>query len=152
MGTHRSATWWKIELTDGGKRVWWFPNPAKLVRCWRLHEVITFHDIRFQVIYYRYLPDKFRFSAFLRKIKAVTFIELVERHWSLWVIFLLLAVRRVRMDSGIVERPLPTVHERWGDLELMSTIDLLARTLKRVGGASLLPFAQPMEVRKCIRW
>lgn len=67
---------------------WWFPNVKKLVRYIRLHEIITFHDIRFQFIYYRNLPEDFRFSSFLRKIKSITFIHLVESHWSHYVIFL----------------------------------------------------------------
>lgn len=67
---------------------WWFPNVRKLIRYMRLHEVITFHDIRFQFIYYRNLPEDFRFSSFLRKIKSITYIDLVESHWSHYVIFL----------------------------------------------------------------
>lgn len=67
---------------------WWFPNIAKLFRYMGLHEIITFHDIRFQFIYYRDLPEDFRFSSFLRKIKSITFIDLVESHWSHYLIFL----------------------------------------------------------------
>eukprot|EP00178_Gracilaria_changii_P001142 TRINITY_DN1161_c1_g1_i1.p1 TRINITY_DN1161_c1_g1~~TRINITY_DN1161_c1_g1_i1.p1 ORF type:complete len:939 (+),score=138.70 TRINITY_DN1161_c1_g1_i1:423-3239(+) len=71
---------------------WWFPNFKKLLEYWRLHELMAFHDIRFQVIYYRNLPEHFRFASFLRRIKAATFLELVDTHWSLWVILLVLVL------------------------------------------------------------
>ncbi|CAN8065906.1 unnamed protein product [Agarophyton chilense] len=83
---------------------WWFPNFKKLFQYWDLHELMAFHDIRFQVIYYRNLPEHFRFASFLRRIKASTFLELVETHWSLWVILLVLVladiVRRYITRSG----------------------------------------------------
>lgn len=69
---------------------WWVPDVKKLIRYMNLHEIITFHDIRFQFIYYRNLPEDFRFSSFLRKIKSITYIELVESHWSHYVIFLII--------------------------------------------------------------
>lgn len=68
--------------------LWWFPNVFTLTKYIHLHEIMAFHDIRFQFIYYRNLPDQFRFSSFLRKIKSVTFTDLVESHWSLYAIFL----------------------------------------------------------------
>lgn len=72
--------------------LWWFPNFGKLYSYMQLHEVMAFHDIRFQFIYYRDLPEHFRFSSFLRKIKAITFVDLVESHWSLYAIFLLVVL------------------------------------------------------------
>lgn len=81
---HRSALWRGVR--------WWFPNFKDLWRYWQLHEMMAFHDIRFQFIYYRNLPEHFRFSSFLRRIKALTFTHLVESHWSLWIIFLVLVV------------------------------------------------------------
>lgn len=71
---------------------WWFPNIVQLLNYIHMHEVMAFHDIRFQFIYYRNLPEDFRFSSFLRKIKSITFIELVESHWSLYLIFLLIVL------------------------------------------------------------
>ncbi|KAI0567735.1 hypothetical protein FGB62_1g335 [Gracilaria domingensis] len=71
---------------------WWFPNFKKVIKYWDLHELMAFHDIRFQVIYYRNLPEHFRFATFLRRIKAATFLELVDTHWSLWVILLVLVL------------------------------------------------------------
>lgn len=79
--TRRSDAPWRYVL-------WWFPNFMKLRRYLDLHDLMAFHDIRFQFIYYRNLPEHFRFSSFLRKIKSATFIELVEAHWSLSIIFL----------------------------------------------------------------
>lgn len=83
---------------------WWFPNIVQLFRYIHMHEVVAFHDIRFQFIYYRNLPEDFRFSSFLRKIKSITFIELVESHWSLYLIFLAIVLgdilrRNVTYDS-----------------------------------------------------
>lgn len=80
----------QIESSPGilGRMLWWFPNIGKLFRYRKLHEIIAFHDIRFQFVYYRNLPEHFRFSSFLRKIKSITFIHLVESHWSHYVIFL----------------------------------------------------------------
>lgn len=71
---------------------WWFPNIKNLFRYWDLHELMAFHDIRFQVIYYRNLPEHFRFASFLRKIKSASFLELVETHWSLYAILLVLVL------------------------------------------------------------
>jgi len=84
---------------------WWFPKVTKPYKYWKLHEVMAFHDIRFQFIYYRNLPMDFRFSSFLRKIKANTFIELVEIHWTHFLFMLgitLLDIARVvsRVDFG----------------------------------------------------
>lgn len=81
---HRGALWRVFR--------WWFPSFKDLWRYWELHEMMAFHDIRFQFIYYRNLPEHFRFSSFLRRIKALTFTHLVESHWSLWIIFLVLVV------------------------------------------------------------
>lgn len=80
---------------------WWFPKISRPLRYSKLHEIMAFHDIRFQFIYYRNLPSDFRFSSFLRKIKSHTFIELVEIHWSHFLFFLgfvLLDIARV--ESG----------------------------------------------------
>lgn len=77
---HRSTAWRKFQ--------WWFPDVGTLRRYWKLHELMAFHDIRFQFIFYRNLPEGFRFSSFLRRIKASTILHLVESHWSLYVILL----------------------------------------------------------------
>lgn len=71
---------------------WWFPNLPLLLNYGSLHEMMAFHDIRFQFIFYRNLPEHFRFSSFLRKIKAVSFIELIESHWTLYAIFLVVVL------------------------------------------------------------
>lgn len=81
---HHGPLWRRVQ--------WWLPDPRTLVRYWRLHEIMAFHDIRFQFLYYRDLPEDFNFSAYLRKIKAVIFIDLVDAHWSLWMIFLVVVV------------------------------------------------------------
>lgn len=72
--------------------IWWFPNVKQLLTYIHMHDIMAFHDIRFQFIYYRNLPEDFRFSSFLRKIKAITFIDLVESHWSLYCIFLVIVL------------------------------------------------------------
>lgn len=72
--------------------LWWLPDPRRMYRYWRIHEIMTFHDIRFQFLYYRDLPEDFNFSGYLRKIKAVIFIDLVQAHWSLWLLFLLIVL------------------------------------------------------------
>ncbi|CDF33569.1 unnamed protein product [Chondrus crispus] len=77
---HRGPYWRNFQ--------WWFPHFPDLWQYWQLHEMMAFHDIRFQFIFYRNLPEHFRFSSFLRRIKSVTFVELVESHWSLYVILL----------------------------------------------------------------
>eukprot|EP00177_Eucheuma_denticulatum_P007909 GFKZ01014404.1.p1 GENE.GFKZ01014404.1~~GFKZ01014404.1.p1 ORF type:complete len:927 (+),score=144.86 GFKZ01014404.1:795-3575(+) len=77
---HRSTAWRNVQ--------WWFPDFGTLRRYWKLHELMAFHDIRFQFIFYRNLPEGFRFSSFLRRIKASTILHLVESHWSLYVILL----------------------------------------------------------------
>lgn len=77
---HRGPYWRNFQ--------WWFPHFPDLWQYWQLHEMMAFHDIRFQFIFYRNLPEHFRFSSFLRRIKSVTFVELVESHWSLYLILL----------------------------------------------------------------
>jgi Mlo family len=81
---HHGPLWRRLQ--------WWLPDPRTLVRYWRLHEIMAFHDIRFQFLYYRDLPEDFNFSAYLRKVKAVIFIDLVDAHWSLWMVFLFFVV------------------------------------------------------------
>jgi Mlo family len=78
---------------------WWFPRVQTLLRYWHLHEIMAFHDIRFQFLFYRALPEDFNFSAYLRKVKAVTFIDLVDAHWSLWLCFLVIVLIDVARRS-----------------------------------------------------
>lgn len=79
---HRSLVWrWFL---------WWRGDVRRLQRYHDAHTVMNFHDIRFQFIYYRKLPAEFNFSAYLRKIKSSTFIELVEPHWTIWAVILTL--------------------------------------------------------------
>jgi Mlo family len=95
-----AGIWWR-------NAQWWLPNPRALLRHWRLHEVMAFHDIRFQFLFYRDLPEDFNFSSYLRKVKAVTFIELVDAHWSLWLVLLVIVlsdiVRRQFWNSAVFE-------------------------------------------------
>eukprot|EP00171_Calliarthron_tuberculosum_P014335 IDg14335t1 len=77
---HKSPVWRYIG--------WWLPRPDRAFRYNKIHEIMAFHDIRFQFIYYRNLKPDFRFSKFLRKIKSATFIELVEIHPLNWIILL----------------------------------------------------------------
>lgn len=69
--------------------LWWEPNLALPFRLWRLHEVMTFHDIRFQFIHFYKLPYEFRYSQFLRTAKSAVFVELVEIHWTHFFFFLI---------------------------------------------------------------
>lgn len=128
---HRGTLWRVVR--------WWFPNFRDLWRYWQLHEIMAFHDIRFQFIYYRNLPEHFRFSSFLRRIKAVTFVHLVESHWSLWVIFLALVgadiIRRKSTDSpgsdgkvDKVESPLIIV----AAILLMIFVQVLAVKIRKI--------------------
>lgn len=81
---HQSPLWQKLG--------WWIPHPNRIFRYSKLHEIMAFHDLRYQFIYYRNLPHSFRFSKFLRKIKSATFIELVEINPVNWVIMLLIVL------------------------------------------------------------
>lgn len=72
--------------------IWFLPKISKLFKWRKLHEIIIFHDVRWQFIYYRNLPPDFRFSKFLRKIKFATFIELVEIHPVNWIMLLTLVI------------------------------------------------------------
>lgn len=92
--THASV-WWRWVG-------WWFPNPGRALRYWKLHEVMAFHDTRFQFIYYRNLDPAFNFASFLRKTKSATFIELVEIHWTQFLfmlIFVLLDIGRMTLGG-----------------------------------------------------
>ena len=62
---------------------WWISKPSNLLKYGKLHEIMTFHDIRYQFIHYRSLKPDFRFSKFLRKIKFATFVELVRAKQNL---------------------------------------------------------------------
>lgn len=82
---------------------WWITAPGRLFTYSKLHEVMAFHDIRWQFIYYRNLQPDFRFSKFLRKIKMATFIELVEIHplnWSFLMIITALDILRIKIGSS----------------------------------------------------
>lgn len=97
---HRGVVWrWLL---------WWRGDVRRLLRYHDAHSVLNFHDIRFQFIYYRNLPAEFNFSAYLRKIKSSTFIELVEPHWTIWIVilsFLLVdLVRRKYQPSPTFDR------------------------------------------------
>lgn len=71
---------------------WWLLHPIRLARYNKLHEMMAFHDIRWQFIYYRNLQPEFRFSKFLRKIKMATFIDLVQIHPLNWILLLILVI------------------------------------------------------------
>lgn len=86
---------------------WWMFAPGKLLKWRKLHEIMTFHDIRWQFIYYRNLQPDFRFSKFLRKIKFATFIELVEIHpvnWFCLLILVVLDIIRTTVIRSYIER------------------------------------------------
>jgi len=72
--------------------IWFLPKISKFFKWRNLHEIIIFHDVRWQFIYYRNLPPDFRFSKFLRKIKFATFIELVEINPVNWIMLLVLVI------------------------------------------------------------
>lgn len=72
--------------------IWWLPDPRDKLEFGRLHEIMTFHDNRFQFISYRNLAPDFKFSKFLRKVKFVTFIELAEINPINWIILLCLVI------------------------------------------------------------
>ncbi len=82
---------------------WWFPSPVRYAQFSKLHEAISFHDVRYQFIYYRNLSRDFRFSKYLRKIKFATFVELVEIHpvcWLILIAFILLDLLRHEIGSN----------------------------------------------------
>lgn len=90
---HKSAIWRFFG--------WWLPRPARAFQYRKVHEIMAFHDIRYQFIYYRNLQPDFRFSKFLRKIKSATFIELVEIHPLNWIIMLAIVLLDVlRLKAG----------------------------------------------------
>lgn len=74
--------WWRHAL-------WWIPNPTKIRRYSKLHEILAFHETRSQFIEWRALPPDFRFAKFLRRIKSAMFLQLVEIHWTHFVCFVL---------------------------------------------------------------
>ncbi|GAB0493761.1 hypothetical protein MMPV_005046 [Pyropia vietnamensis] len=63
-------------------------NPVTLARFAALHEAMTFHDVRFQYIFYRDLPTHFAFGAFLNRVKGSLFTSLVEVPASSWAVLL----------------------------------------------------------------
>lgn len=81
---------------------WWLRDPREKLEFDNLHEIMTFHDIRYQFIHFRNLKPDFKFSKFLRKIKFATFIELVEINPLNWIILLCLIfadIIRVKIGS-----------------------------------------------------
>lgn len=78
---HRSF-WWR-------RFVWWLPDPRRARRHTKLHEILAFHETRFQFIDWRALPPDFRFAKFLRRIKSSIFLQLVEIHWTHFTIFVI---------------------------------------------------------------
>lgn len=124
---HTGAFWRKLQ--------WWFPNFKKLKEYRRLHEVMAFHDIRFQFIFYRNLPEHFRFSSFLRKIKGNAFVELVELHWSLWIVFLIF----VLLDIGR--------REIWGDASKNNEEDTAESVFIIAGAVVLSMFVHVLSVK-----
>lgn len=77
---HANALW-----RAGGWAGW---NPAALLRFSGLHEAMTFHDIRFQQIFYRDLPTDFAFGAYLNRVKGSLFTSLVEVPATSWAALL----------------------------------------------------------------
>lgn len=84
---------------------------------------MAFHDIRFQFIFYRNLPEHFRFSSFLRKIKSVTFVDLVESHWSLYAIFLVIVL------GDILRRNVISDPAQDGDTDVVESAFIIAAAL-----------------------
>lgn len=95
---------------------WWFPNVMTLHKYRQLHELMAYHDIRFQFIFYRNLPEDFRFSSFLRKVKAMTYIQLVESHWTLYALFLFGVL------CDIVRRYIFDVDESRSDVDVAESV------------------------------
>lgn len=111
------------------RTLWWFPNFSKLVNYTYMHEVMSFHDIRFQFIYYRNLPEDFRFSSFLRKIKSTTFIDLVESHWSLYVIFLVIVLLDILRRTVFGRDPESSAVER-SFIALFATVRHVSKVVR----------------------
>lgn len=128
---HRGPYWRSFQ--------WWFPKFFTLWDYWQLHEIMAFHDIRFQVIFYRNLPEHFRFSSFLRKIKSATFIELVESHWSLWAIFLAIVLVDI-LRRNVISDPAQSGNEDVAEsafiiaaaLLLMIFVQTLASKIRKI--------------------
>jgi len=88
---------------SGNSILWAISNPIRLMKFRKLHDVLTFHDIRYQFIYYRNLRPDFLFSKFLRKIKVAILIQLCEIHpvnWLLLVVIIALDIVRIRVGSS----------------------------------------------------
>lgn len=71
---------------------WWVPHPSMLLIYWRKHERMAFHDTRFQFIKYKNLDQNFPFARYLRSLKYITFVELVEIHWTHYFFFLVVVL------------------------------------------------------------
>ncbi|KAA8495936.1 hypothetical protein FVE85_2091 [Porphyridium purpureum] len=99
---------------------------SKIRRHRKLAEIMSFHDIRFQFIFFRKLPENFAFSRFLRKVKAHVFVEIVEIHWTHWLSCLVFvgfdSLRRWLFDVGNVSSNV----QNWYDFWLRVCIDLAA--------------------------
>ena len=113
---------------------WWFPKFSRVVKYWKLHEVMAFHDIRFQFIYYRNLPNDFKFSSFLRKVKTNSFIELVEihpTHFLFMLAFTLLDIARVKSnaDFGYFFEPSFLIAESVLNIVLVTVLALKIRAI-----------------------
>ncbi|PXF40443.1 hypothetical protein BWQ96_09848 [Gracilariopsis chorda] len=132
---------------------WWLTDPRRLSRFRFLHETLAFHDLRFQIIFFRRLPDDFRFSAFLRRIKGIYFVDLVEPHYSLWILFLAAmlgdlvrryasgdSVARLRTLSGTVRA------NDAGSAKDAGPVDDIAFREDVVGSAMLIAFALALIV------
>lgn len=118
---------------------WWFPNFRLLWTYTQLHEMMAFHDIRFQFIFYRNLPEHFRFSSFLRKIKSITFVDIVESHWSLSGTFLIIVLgdllRRYTVGSRAENGELDVVESAFiiaAAILLMIIVQVLAMKIRRI--------------------
>ncbi len=67
---------------------WCFLTPWRYFQFRYAHEVIVFHDLRWQFIHFRNLADTFKFASFLRRVKSLTFIDLVDSHPGIWITLL----------------------------------------------------------------
>ena len=88
---------------------WWITKPWTYCQYHESHEIVLFHDIRWQFIHYRNLAMDFQLSSFLRRVKSATFISLVDGHALNWFILLALVatdiVRGMMYTRGIIRNP-----------------------------------------------
>ena len=112
---------------------WWVLSPKKFFEYRKLHEIMTFHDMRWSFIHYRGLKKDFKFSKYLRKVKVAIFIELVEINPMNWLLLLgIIIVDQVRRYIGLLHRHFEPAYLIADSVFNMFVVTLLARKIRRI--------------------